>query len=153
MKSNMLSKLALIAGISMVTAFAEDAAKPAAPAAAPAAAAPAAKAAPAAPAAAAKTEKAPAAKSASISGTVVSTDAIANTIVVKTKKGEETVSIAPTSKIMLGKKEIKIADVAKDQKVKVTYTEENGAKTATNVKVSAAAPAKKAATSTAAAPQ
>jgi pyruvate dehydrogenase E2 component (dihydrolipoamide acetyltransferase) len=149
MKSNILSKLALIAGVSMVAAFGEDAA---APAAAPAA--PAAKAAPAAPAApAAKAEKAPAAKTVSISGTVVSTDAIANTIVVKTKKAEETVSIAPTSKIMLGKKEIKLADVSKDQKVKVSYTEENGAKTATSVKVSAAAPAKKAATSTAAAPQ
>ena len=143
MKSNLISKLALIAGISMVAAFAEDAAAPAAaaPAAAPAAAAPA----KAAPAAKAKTM--------SISGTVVSTDAIANTIVVKDKKGEETISIAPTSKIMQGKKELKLADVSKDQKVTVKYTEENGAKTASSIKVSAAAPAKKAATSTAAAPQ
>jgi hypothetical protein len=153
MKSNLISKLAVIAGISMVAAFAEEAA-PAAKAApaAPAAAAPAsAKAAPAA----AATAKAPAAaKAMNISGVVVSTDAIANTIVVKDKKGEATVSVAPTSKITMGKKEIKLADIAKDQKVKVSYTEENGAKTATSIKVSAAAPAKKApAATTAAAPQ
>ena len=142
MKSNIISKLALIAGISMVAAFAEEAAAPAAPAATPAASAPA-KAAP----------KAAAAKTMSVSGVVVSTDAIANTLVVKDKKGESTISVAPTSKIMQGKKELKLADIAKDQKVTVKYTEENGAKTAASIKVSAAAPAKKAAPATAAAPQ
>jgi len=142
MKSNIISKLALIAGISMVAAFAEEAAAPAAPSPAPAASAPA-KAAP----------KAAAAKTMSVSGVVVSTDAIANTLVVKDKKGESTISVAPTSKIMQGKKELKLADIAKDQKVTVKYTEENGAKTAASIKVSAAAPAKKAAPATAAAPQ
>ncbi len=155
MQFNSLSKLAMIAGLSLsAMAFGADkAAAPAAPAA------PAAAAAPAAPAAEAKAAPAPAAaatakaKAKSFTGTVVSTDAIANTIVVKNAKGEETFSIAATGKISSGKKEVKLADVAKDQKVTVKYTEEAGAKTASAVKVSAAAPKKEAKTSTAAAPQ
>jgi hypothetical protein len=133
-----LSKLALVAALSFsASAFAADAAAPAA--AAEAKAAPA-----AAPAKAAKAK--------TMTGSVVSSDAIANTLVVKNAKGEETFSIAPTAKITLGKKEVKIADVAKDEKVTVKYTEENGAKTASSVKVSAAAAKKEAKTSTAAAP-
>jgi hypothetical protein len=143
-----ITKLAMIAGLSLGTvAFgAEKAAAPAA--AAPAAAAPAAEA-KAAPAAAAPK----AAKAKTFSGMVVSTDAIANTMVVKGSKGEETFTIAPTSKITQGKKDVTLADVSKDQKVIVKYTEEAGAKTASSVKVSAAAMKKEAKTSTAAAPQ
>ena len=134
-----LSKLAMVAALSFsASAFAADAVAPAA-AAAPATEA---KAAPAAKPAKAKT----------FSGSVVSSDAIANTLVVKNTKGEETFSLAPTAKISQGKKEVKIADVAKDQKVTVKYTEENGAKTASSVKVSAAAAKKEAKTSTAEAP-
>lgn len=96
---------------------------------------------------------APAAKSRSMSGTVVSSDAIANTLVVKNAKGEETFSVAPTAKITLGKKDVKIADVAKDEKVTVKYTEENGAKTATSVKVSMTAAKKEEKTTSAAAAQ
>jgi alkyl hydroperoxide reductase subunit AhpF len=145
MQFNSLSKLAVIAGLS-ISAFAFGAEKAAAPAAAPAAAA-------AAPAAEAKAAPAVAAKAKTFSGTVVSTDAIANTIVVKNTKGEETFSIAATGKISSGKKEVKLADIAKDQKVTVKYTEEAGAKTASAVKVSAVAAKKEAKTSTAAAPQ
>jgi hypothetical protein len=135
MKFNTLSKLALAAALSFgASAFAADAA--------PAASAPAAeKAAPAAKPAKAK----------SFSGTVVSSDAIANSLVVKGSKGEETFAVAPTAKITQGKKEVKIADVAKDEKVTVKYTEENGTKTASSIKVSASAAKKEAKTSTAAA--
>ena len=144
-----ISKLAAAAVLALsASAFAADAAAPAAEKAAPAAAAPAAT----APAADAKA--APAAKpgkAMTLAGTVVSSDAIANTLVVKGSKGEETFSIAPTTKIMMGKKEVKIADVAKDEKVTVKYTEENGAKTASAVKISAAAGKKSEKTSTAAA--
>jgi len=143
-----ISKLAAAAVLALSTsAFAADAAAPAAEKAATAAAA-----APAAPAADAKA--APAAKpgkAMTLAGTVVSSDAIANTLVVKGSKGEETFSIAPTTKIMMGKKEVKIADIAKDEKVTVKYTEENGAKTASAVKISAAAGKKSEKTSTAAA--
>ena len=127
-----VSNLALAALLTISAgAFAADA--PAATAGAPAASAGAAKSAPASAAPAAK------AKVRSMSGTVVSSDAIANTLVVKNAKGEETFSVAPTAKITLGKKEVKIADVTKDEKVTVKYTEENGAKTASSVKVSMAA--------------
>ncbi|GEM_PF-3468388 len=152
-----LSKLAMVAALSITaSSFAAEAVAPAAKAApaAPAAAAPAAKAAPAAAAVAAPAAAAPvaAAKSKTMTGVVVSSDAIANTLVVKNKKTEETFTIAATAKITLGKKDVKIADVTKDESVTVKYTEENGAKTASSVKVSAAAAKKEAKTSTAAAP-
>jgi len=143
-----ISKLAAAAVLALsASAFAADAAAPAAEKT-PAASAPAAT----APAADAKA--APAAKpgkAMTLAGTVVSSDAIANTLVVKGSKGEETFSIAPTTKITMGKKEVKIADIAKDEKVTVKYTEENGAKTASAVKISAAAGKKSEKTSTAAA--
>ncbi len=152
MQFKTISKLALIAGLTVGAAFA---AETAAPAAAPAATT-AAPAAPAAVAPAATPAAAPAAakatKAHTFAGTVVSTDAIANTIVVKNAKGEETFSIPATGKITQGKKDVKLADVSKDQKVTVKYTEENGAKTASSVKISAAAAKKEAKTSTAAAP-
>lgn len=129
-----LSKLALVAALSLgAAAFAADAA-------------------PAAVSAEAKAPAAKPAKAKTMTGTVVSSDAIANTLVVKNSKSEETFTVAPTAKITLGKKEVKIADVAKDEKVTVKYTEENGAKTASSVKVSAIAAKKEAKTSTASAP-
>jgi hypothetical protein len=143
-----LSKLAAAAVITLsASAFAADA---------PAAAAPAAeaKAAATTTTTTTTTTTAPAAKPAkamTLAGTVVSSDAIANTLVVKGSKGEETFTISPTTKIMMGKKEVKIADVAKDEKVTVKYSEENGAKTASTVKISAAAGKKSEKTSTAAA--
>ncbi len=144
MQFKTLSKLAVVAALSFgASAFAADAAAPAAEAKA----APAAATAPAT----VPAKAAPAAKAKTFTGTVVSSDAIANTLVVKGSKGEETFTIAPTAKIAQGKKEVKIADVVKDQKVSVKYTEENGAKTASMVRVSAAAGKKEAKTSTAAA--
>ncbi len=143
MKLITLSKLALVAGIALSAA-----AYGAESAAAPAAAAPAA-ATKAAPAAAPK-----AAKAKSFSGMVVSTDAIANTIVVKGAKAEETFSLAATAKISQGKKEVKLGDIAKDEKVTVKYMEDAGVKTASDIKVSAASKKKEAKpAATAAAPQ
>lgn len=141
MKINTISKLAMFASLSLAAmSFAAD--KMAAPTT------------PAATATATTATTAPAtakaAKAMSFSGSVVSTDAIANTIVVKGAKGEETFSIAATGKITQGKKDVKLADITKDQKVTVKYTEEAGAKTASAVKVSAAAMKKEAKTSTAA---
>ncbi len=147
MKMNTISKLAMFASLSLA-AMSFAASKTAAPTtpAATATAAPTATTAPATTAPA----TAKAAKAMSFSGSVVSTDAIANTIVVKGAKGEETFSIAATGKITQGKKDVKLADITKDQKVTVKYTEEAGAKTASAVKVSAAAMKKEAKTSTAA---
>jgi hypothetical protein len=143
MMNKSLSTLAAVAVLSLgASAFGAEAA--------PASAQPA-PATQSAPAADTKAPAAKAAKSMTLSGTVVSSDAIANTLVVKGSKGEETFSIAPTAKITMGKKEVKIADVAKDEKVTVKYTEENGAKTASAVKISAAAAKKAEKTSTAAA--
>lgn len=171
MKFNSLSKIAMIAGLSFAAvtfaadktaaaatsptvkaAAAPSAAAPSAPASATTASTPAATPVATAPATAATATHATA-KLHSFSGTVVSTDAIANTIVVKNTKGEETFSLAATGKISSGKKEIKLADVAKDQKVVVKYTEEGATKTASSVKISAAATKKEAKTATAAAAQ
>ena len=110
-----------------------------APAAAPA---PEATPAAAAPAAAAPAKAAPA-KTKTLSGAVVSTDAVGNTIVIKGKKADETVSVPATAKIMEGGKAVALADIAAGSKVVVKYTEENGAKTAASVKVTPAAAAAK----------
>jgi hypothetical protein len=97
----------------------------------------------AAPAAApAKAEKA-AKKEATtvVKGTVVSVDAIANTIVVKAKKGEETISVETGAKIMSGKKEIALGDIKADAKVAVTCKMVDGKNVATKiVETPAAAP-------------
>lgn len=139
MMTKTLSRLAAAALVAFgATAFAAEAAQAATEAKA-------------APAAEAKAPAVKAAKTMTLTGTVVSSDAIANTLVVKGAKGEETFSIAPAAKITMGKKEVKIADVAKDEKVTVKYTEENGAKTASAVKLSAAAAKKADKTATAAA--
>ena len=137
MFSKTFPKLALAAVLALGTAAFADETAPAA-AATP-------------PAAAAKAAPAKAAKAMSFTGTVVSTDAIANTLVVKGAKAEETFSVSPTGKILMGKKELKLADVQKDSKATVKYTEENGQKTAATIKVSMA-PAAKKETKTAATP-
>jgi hypothetical protein len=140
MKNISISKIALVAGLAFnALAFAAHAAAPAAAGSATTAAP-----APSSP----STQKA--AKSMSFTGMVVSTDAIANSIVVKNTKSEATFSLAPTGKISQGKKEVNLADITKDQKVTVKYTEEAGVKTASAIKVSAAAIKKEAKTSTAA---
>ncbi len=67
-------------------------------------------------------------------GTIVSVDAVANTLVVKGKKGEMTVQVAPMAKIMIAGKEAKLADIKKDSKVTITYKWEGKTRVATAVK-------------------
>jgi hypothetical protein len=67
-------------------------------------------------------------------GTVVSVDAIANMIVVKGKKAEETFSVEPAAKIVINKKAVKLADIKKGNKVTVKYKVEDGKKVAVGIK-------------------
>jgi hypothetical protein len=78
--------------------------------------------------------KAAAVKTHTMKGSVVSVDAIANTIVVKGKKAEQTFQVDPAAKIVLNKKEVKLADVKKDTKVVVTYKEVDSKKVAVGIK-------------------
>jgi hypothetical protein len=73
-----------------------------------------------------------------ISGTVVSVDAIANTIIVKVKKAEDTISVDASAKITSGKKTIALGDIVADSKVTVTEKTVDGKKVAS--KISATAP-------------
>jgi hypothetical protein len=73
--------------------------------------------------------------------TVVSVDAIANTIVVKAKKGEETISVEAGAKIKSGKADVALGDIKADAKVAVTCKTVDGKKVATMiVETPAAAP-------------
>ncbi|MCX5886042.1 MAG: hypothetical protein NT096_09075 [Proteobacteria bacterium] len=69
-------------------------------------------------------------------GTVVSVDAVANTIVVNNKKAnkEETFQVDSKTKITFAKKEYKLADIKKDQKVAVHYRVEGDKKIATLIR-------------------
>ena len=117
-----------------------------------AAPAPAATAAPAK--APAKVKAAKAAKPAAemkIRGTVSSVDAVAGTITVKGKKGDETITVPATASIHSGKAEAKLADIATGSRVMVSYKTEDGKSVASAVhvmpvaakKAKAAAPATK----------
>jgi hypothetical protein len=75
---------------------------------------------------------------ATIMGSVVSVDAIANTIIVKVKKGEDTISVESGAKIMSGKKEIALGDIKADAKVTVTCKTVDGKKVATKITEAAA---------------
>ena len=96
----------------------------------------------AAPAAAPKAAKKEAVKK--LMGTVVSVDAIANTIIVKVKKGEDTLSVEAGAKITQGKKEITLGDIKADESVTVTTKLVDGKKVATHIAVAAAAKSAKA---------
>ena len=78
----------------------------------------------------AQTTKTPAKKAAahSVTGTLEKYDASGNSIVVKTAKGVETVSIGSATSIRMGAARMAPADLTghTGQKVKVRYTEENG---------------------------
>ncbi len=90
--------------------------------------------------AAPKAEKAAKKEAAStISGSVVSVDAIANTIIVKVKKAEDTVSVEAGAKILSGKKEIALGDIKADAKVTITTKVVDGKKVATKIVEKAAA--------------
>jgi len=67
-------------------------------------------------------------------GTIVSIDAVANRLVMKGKKSEMTVQVAPTTKIMIAGKEAKLADIKKDSKVTITYKWEGKTRVATVIK-------------------
>jgi hypothetical protein len=76
-----------------------------------------------------------------ITGEVTAVDAKANTITVKSKKAEVTVTVDDKTKFMPKGKTI--ADVAAGEKVMVKYTEAEGTNTAKSVKVMAKKAAKK----------
>jgi hypothetical protein len=86
-----------------------------------------------APAAAAPTKVAKKVAPSTVIGTVVSVDAIANTIIVKTKKAEDTLSVEAGAKIMSGKKEITLGDLKADAKVTVSCKVVDGKKVATKI--------------------
>ena len=89
----------------------------------------------ASPAQAAKPAKKSAAHSVSVTGTLEKYDASANSIVVKTAKGEETLSLGSATSIRMGATRMTPADLNghTGQRVKVRYSEENGKQTAQTV--------------------
>ena len=91
-----------------------------------------------------KKEAAPAKKAAKkqVTGEVTAVDAKANTLTVKGKKGDVTVSTDDKTKVAAGKNKKTLADVKVGDKVEVKFTEADGKNTASHVSISAA-PAKK----------
>jgi len=73
----------------------------------------------------------------SVTGTLEKYDASANSIVVKTAKGDETLSLGSATSIRMGATRMTPADLNghTGQKVKVRYSEENGKQTAQTVQV------------------
>ena len=94
----------------------------------------------AAPAKAAKGAKKEAVKT--VTGTVVSVDAVANTIIVKVKKAEDTISVEAGAKITSGKKDITLGDIKTDASVTVKCKMVDGKKVATSISEKAAPAAK-----------
>jgi hypothetical protein len=88
--------------------------------------------------AAAKPAKAKKEAATMVTGKVVSVDAIANTIIVKTKKAEDTISVESGAKIMSGKKEVALGDIKADANVTVTCKTVDGKKVASKITESAA---------------
>ncbi len=76
----------------------------------------------------------------SATGTIEKFDAASNMLTVKTASGEENFTLGTSAKLNHGSKAIKAEDLGTmtGDKVKVHYTEANGAKTATSVMVSSA---------------
>jgi hypothetical protein len=101
-------------------------------------------AAPAAPAAEKKAAKAKVA-TVEVKGTVVSVDAVANTVVVKTETGEETLNVEKTTKISAGKKAVALADLKAETAVVCKVKDVDGKKVAVSIteKVEKKAAAKK----------
>ena len=88
------------------------------------------------------TETAKAPRALKTRGEVVSVDAVGNTLTIKGRKSDVTFAVAADAKIMNGKKEEKLADIATGSKVAVTYTKDGATMTASAIKV---VPMKKAA--------
>jgi hypothetical protein len=68
-----------------------------------------------------------------ISGKVVAVDAIANTIIVKVKKGEDTLSVETGAAITSGKTTITLGDIKADAMVTVTCKKVDGKNVATKI--------------------
>jgi ABC-type Fe3+-hydroxamate transport system substrate-binding protein len=83
----------------------------------------------------AKTAKAAKVKHEVMTGNVVSVDALANKVVVKDAKGEETIVASANTKVELGGKPAKIAELQTGEKVTVMYAMKGGKKVATDIKV------------------
>lgn len=77
----------------------------------------------------------PAARVKQISGEVKAVDAQANTLTVKGKKAEVTVTCNDKTKIMMGKEKKTLADVKVGDKVIVKYTESEGKNIAKSVAI------------------
>jgi hypothetical protein len=86
---------------------------------------------------AAKGEKKAAAST--IKGTFVSADAVANTIIVKVGKKDDTLAVDASAKIMSGKDAIALGDIKADSKVTVSCKVVDGKKVADKITVAAAA--------------
>ena len=123
-----MKKLVLLVAVLALVAFASGvmAQQKAAPAPAPAA-----------PASTAPAKAIKAAKAEKFSGTVSSVDEAAKTVVVKSKKGEKTFTLADTTKITRGGKEMALADLKQGMNVSVSYKMEADKAMATAITASA----------------
>jgi hypothetical protein len=99
--------------------------------------------------AAAKTTTAPKPKAHSVVGTLDKYDSGANSIVVNTGKGTETLSLSSTSAVRMGAKTMAAADLSSHtgDRVKVRYSELNGQRTVQSVQIQGKPAAKQVATS------
>lgn len=70
---------------------------------------------------------------ASVIGTVVSVDAIGNTIIIKTKKAEDTLTVNEKTTILVGGATVALADLKADTRVKADYKMEEGKKVAIKI--------------------
>jgi hypothetical protein len=80
-----------------------------------------------------------------VTGPIVSVDAVAGTLVVKGRKGEDTLTVNDKTVIMVGGNTVALADLKAGSKVKVQYKTIEGVKTAariTEVPADPAAPEK-----------
>ncbi len=89
----------------------------------------------------AKAEKKAAAKTKQVTGEVAAVDMKANTITVKGKKAEMTVTCDDKTKVMMGKEKKACADVKVGDKVTVKSAEVDGKNVAKSVSIHAAKPA------------
>ena len=99
--------------------------------------------------AAAKTTAAPKPKAHSVVGTLDKYDSGANSIVVNTGKGTETLSLSSTSAVRMGAKTMAAADLSSHtgDRVKVRYSELNGQRTVQSVQIQGKPAAKQVAAS------
>ncbi len=74
-----------------------------------------------------------------IKGTFVSADAVANTIIVKVGKKDDTLSVDAAAKIMSGKETVQLGDIKADSKLTITCKMVDGKKVAEKITVAAPA--------------